>query len=158
MDSKRCSTCGEVKQIAEFTRRLERKSGYVSACKSCCNKRGKKWYSENKEARQKTIHKWAIKNRDRRAKQAREYRKNNMARFNRALRKYRLMHPLAMRAVDKVKYAVKTGKLIKPKECSICGDSTQRIHGHHEDYSKPLDVIWLCQPCHYKAHGKLQEG
>ncbi len=47
--------------------------------------------------------------------------------------------------------ALRAGKVIRPKECQDCG-TVARIQGHHDDYSKPLDVRWLCVPCHTKAH------
>ena len=47
--------------------------------------------------------------------------------------------------------AVKSGRLDRPSACSECGDSG-KIHGHHEDYSKPLEVRWLCSSCHGLAH------
>jgi hypothetical protein len=43
--------------------------------------------------------------------------------------------------------AIKKGKIIKPTHCSKCGKAG-KIEGHHEDYSKPLEVIWLCKACH----------
>lgn len=50
--------------------------------------------------------------------------------------------------------AVKSGKISKPSNCSDCGNLTpsKYLHGHHEDYSRPLDVIWLCRKCHAARH------
>jgi hypothetical protein len=52
-----------------------------------------------------------------------------------------------------VQYAVTTGKLVRPKECSECGGPGP-IDAHHEDYSpdKKLDIIWLCHCCHMRRH------
>ena len=46
---------------------------------------------------------------------------------------------------------VRNGKIIRPNQCSKCS-STGNIHAHHEDYSKPLKVIWLCKKCHTRLH------
>ena len=57
------------------------------------------------------------------------------------------------RVRGKVYYAVKTGVLIRPHTCSRCGNSSSyKIEGHHNDYLKPLEVIWLCKICHGKEH------
>lgn len=48
--------------------------------------------------------------------------------------------------------AVRDGRVVKGA-CEVCG-STQRVHGHHDDYDKPLEVRWLC-PSH---HGELRRG
>ena len=53
--------------------------------------------------------------------------------------------------------AVKNGKIKKPGFCQSCF-RTGRIHGHHCDYSKPLDVIWFCASCHTKWHKENGEG
>lgn len=39
----------------------------------------------------------------------------------------------------------------KPSTCQKCGCECN-THGHHEDYSKPLDVIWVCAACHSAIH------
>ena len=48
-------------------------------------------------------------------------------------------------------YALRMGRVAKADFCTICG-SDQEIEGHHEDHSKPLEVVWLCRNCHVKYH------
>jgi hypothetical protein len=47
--------------------------------------------------------------------------------------------------------AVKRGKLIRPDKCEGCQE-TCKPSGHHPDYGYPLEVEWLCTPCHLKLH------
>ncbi len=50
----------------------------------------------------------------------------------------------------KLLYHVQNGN-IKRGKCEICAE-TKDIEGHHFDYSKPLDVIWLCTVHHKAVH------
>ena len=64
-----------------------------------------------------------------------------------------------MNAVPKKKkveanLAVKKASLIAPDVCEKCGEA-RRVLAHHEDYDKPLDVLWLCFSCHAKRHTEL---
>lgn len=54
---------------------------------------------------------------------------------------------------SRVSRAIKTGALIRPGRCSMCGTADAKINAHHPDYRKPLEVIWLCYRCHQHAHG-----
>jgi hypothetical protein len=47
--------------------------------------------------------------------------------------------------------AILAGKVEKLKHCSKCG-AEGRIEGHHRDYTRPLDVVWLCRQCHVNEH------
>jgi hypothetical protein len=47
----------------------------------------------------------------------------------------------------------KRGKLMKVP-CEKCGSPRSQMH--HDDYSKPLDVRWLCRPCHMALHRELE--
>ena len=49
--------------------------------------------------------------------------------------------------------------LTKPTKCEMCGkpDSLTNngrsiIQAHHEDYNKPLEVLWVCISCHTRLH------
>ena len=61
-------------------------------------------------------------------------------------------HPERRKAHKAVSYALKTGKL-KKQNCRECGVAV--VQAHHEDYSKPLEVIWLCPKHHYEYDQKL---
>jgi hypothetical protein len=57
-------------------------------------------------------------------------------------------------AGERVRLAVRRGKLIKPTSCDECGTPGKGIglQAHHADYTKPLDVAWLCPTCHAGRH------
>ena len=59
------------------------------------------------------------------------------------------------RAHQRVAEAVRTGKIARPDRCTRCGRSAKRIEGHHDNYQKPLDVMWLCVFCHRHRHEEL---
>ena len=59
-------------------------------------------------------------------------------------------------AYQKVQNAKRRGELIIPGKCSRCG-SPDRIEAHHHDYSKPLDVNWLCHKCHREEHSTIRD-
>lgn len=66
-------------------------------------------------------------------------------------KRYELKNRSKFLARRRVANALGRGELVKPLTCSACSKPS-RIHAHHEDYSKPLEVIWLCHGCHMKIH------
>ena len=73
-----------------------------------------------------------------------------------AVTRHRQLHPEQNKAQCRLHYAVRTGKITR-QPCVVCG-SMVNLHAHHHDYSKPLEVMWLCQEHHFNQHGKRKVG
>lgn len=73
-----------------------------------------------------------------------------------AVRRWAAKHPERRRASHIVGNAVRDGRLIPWPVCAVpeCSDKPQ---GHHPDYSRPLDVVWLCDEHHKQAHALVRE-
>lgn len=56
---------------------------------------------------------------------------------------------LRIKARSDLNHAVRDGRL-KKMNCKICDN--EKSEAHHHDYSKPLDVIWLCKMHHHAIH------
>ena len=67
-------------------------------------------------------------------------------------RNWKKNNPEKVKAHHLLRYAVRIGIVIK-KPCEICGDINSM--GHHADYNKPLEVMWLCSKHHKEIHAKL---
>jgi len=63
-------------------------------------------------------------------------------------------HPDRRAANHAVGSALRAGKLLR-QPCWVCGD---KAHAHHPDYSRPLDVVWLCPPHHKQAHALVSQS
>ena len=63
--------------------------------------------------------------------------------------RYRYNNPEKRHARRYIQYRVAAGK-IKREPCERCGDTP--THAHHEDYSRPHDIVWLCHKCHFEIH------
>lgn len=78
--------------------------------------------------------------------------KGALAKFNHSLESdYRVLSKEQAQASAKICDAVNKGK-IERQPCIVCGDPNSE--GHHEDYSKPMEVIWLCDKHHKQKHNE----
>lgn len=64
------------------------------------------------------------------------------------------MPPQIKRALKAVEKAVRLGHLVNPGICERC-HGRKRVDAHHEDYSKPLDIVWFCRQCHMDRHAEM---
>ena len=129
------------------------------------------WRSMRKDPEQSRIYsrKYYLANRKKIMEQVRQYRVNNREKISAARKESARNDPDKYRAQtaryrskkikkydqkhanEAVFNAIQTGKLIRPKTCSKCG-MEGKVDGHHPDYTKRLEVIWLCRCCHMYAH------
>jgi hypothetical protein len=66
-------------------------------------------------------------------------------------------NPLRHSAREKYRGALRSGLLVR-QPCEVCGD--EKVDGHHDDYTKPLEVRWLCRKHHLEYHRmiRLEKG
>jgi hypothetical protein len=83
-------------------------------------------------------------------KDTNQYRKDNPIEALKTRIRTCEKNPTHMNANRVVNAAVEAGVINRPDECQGCGRkaSETRLSAHHHDYTKPLDVIWLCAACH----------
>ena len=141
--TKKCTKCGQVRPLTRFP--LEKRYPGIrrAQCLDCCNAYGRAWRRRNlARARARDRHYW----RKFKAYYAR-YEKRPDVRRKRAVR-------------QAVFWAVRTGLIEKKNACEKCGASAKvaRLHAHHADYTRPLDVVWLCTLCHGETHQKPAPG
>ena len=151
---KTCFKCGKHFPLSDFYTHKRMHDGHLNKCKSCTK--------QDVEIRRQLKLKdpeWVENEYERHRIKQRKYREEGkcarvpMEKRKLSLAKYRLRFPLKKQAVHSVRLAIKSGKL-KRLPCVVCGCAES--HGHHEDYSKPLDVVWLCAAHHAERHNELR--
>jgi hypothetical protein len=138
---KECFKCKTVKPLAEFYTHSRMADGHLNKCKGCAK-------SDSNKNRGENLEKIRAYDRERAKKPDRI---KAAAEVTRAWREEDSRRALAH---GKVARALKSGNLLK-HPCIRCGNP--KSVAHHEDYDKPLDVMWLCQPCHKQRHKELKE-
>ena len=138
MTIKKCFKCGQEKELDEFYVHPEMADGHLGKCKDCTlsdvsiNYRAKRPYYAEYE----------------RIRSLREGRKAKALEYQ---RKRRTNNPEKNIARSAVSNALRDGNLEK-QPCEVCG--SERSQAHHDDYSQPLLVTWLCRTHHLERHGK----
>lgn len=149
---KNCFKCGATKPYTEFYKHKQMRDGYMGKCKSCAKSDTKKNREANLEYYQEYDRKRHYGNPKRRAaslEASRKWRKENAARHAELTKAWAQRNPEKRKAHNAVANALRDGK-IERKPCELCGD--ENVQAHHHDYSKPLDVVWLCHAHHVQHH------
>jgi hypothetical protein len=128
-----------------------REAGYRDKNRDKIKAQKSEYQRKNKDAIRGLKREYYQTNREKIMQRDSEYSKTPHAKETRKIsgKKRRDENPLIHRAHNEVARALRTGELIKPKKCEGCGKE-KKLGGHHEDYTKPLEVDWLCQLCHMR--------
>ena len=89
-------------------------------------------------------------------KRLKQYRDRNKQKIRSIVKKYETNNKTKVLCWAKIKQAVKNKTIKKPVCCEVCGQG-KKLDAHHKDYTKPLEVMWLCRTCHKNLH-KIQKG
>jgi ribosomal protein S27AE len=131
---KRCSTCKLVLELSEFYKDKSRKSGYTNRCKKCERIFCRAKRDRNPLSFKKKDTSYYLRNKEKVISRRKQWYSQN---------KFKAL------AHEQVKKALLRGNLLR-KPCEECGD--EKSIAHHEDYSKPLEVRWLCEKHHMLLH------
>jgi hypothetical protein len=138
---KKCIECGTYKDLDCFHNNCKSLDGKAGCCKICANKRFKEYSKTDHYIKIRKEYYEKIRLTD-------KYKAN----VKRKTLIYRKKYPEKRIAHYMIYNHVKSGK-IKRLPCEICGDINSQAH--HPDYSKPLDVVWLCVKHHVEESIKL---
>jgi len=149
---KTCFKCLQSLPLEAFYKHSAMGDGRLGKCKECTKSDVKKHRLENLERiraydkmRGSIPHRVAAR---------KEYAKTEAGRaaHRKALKVSKERFPERAAARYKVSNAIRDGRL-KRLPCLVCGDTAE---AHHPDYSRPLDVMWLCQPHHKETHALVE--
>ncbi len=146
---KNCFKCGESKPISEFYKHPMMADGHLGKCKNCNKK-------DTKERIERVKHDpdWREKERARCRDKMNKRRALGLDKQDRGYQKrWQKRHPQKRSAQLAAYKAFKRGLILRDPVCSECKEDVP-LQMHHPDYSKPLEIQWLCVKCHGKAHRK----
>jgi hypothetical protein len=164
-----CKDCSRKKnKVSQYNRKDEHKKKckeYREKNKEYLLEKAKEYYYKNREEQLKKREDYRKKNKkkislrealkrisdedrfEKNRKKHYEWSKDNREKLNEYQRNWYQQNKVKRRAHVILHRAINSGKVMRPEKCSQCNKKC-KVDGHHEDYSKPLDVVWICRACH----------
>lgn len=138
MEQKQCFKCLCMKPLYQFYRHPAMADGHLGKCKDCT----KVDVRANRAARTDQYRAY-YHDRARTPKGRAQQASNRKA--------MRAKYPDKYRTRNKFSRALQDGRITPWPVCAV-PECDQKPEGHHPDYSRPLDVVWLCRTHHIAAH------
>lgn len=164
-----CKECAKKqnKEICDRNKEVYKKKHYEYREKNreILNEKSKKYYYKNREKVLKKSKEYRHKNKknismkeslkrisdidrfEKNRKRHYEWSVNNRERLNQWQRDWYQKNKEKRRAHVVLHRAIKKGIIVRSSVCEKCNEQC-KADGHHENYSKPLQVVWLCRKCH----------
>jgi hypothetical protein len=146
-----CKDCGVEKPMSEYYLHKGMMDGHLNQCKKCVRervsnnvKKNSEYYKKYEQERNKLPSRVQARKEYRQTERGKIYVANARANFK---KKFPMKH--ACHVI--VSCALRNGSIKKETKCSEC-QSSKNVQAHHDDYTKPLSVRWLCSFCHSKWH------
>ena len=155
MGKKKCCRCKSVKSLEDFSRNKSFSDGRQHRCKKCSKICDAAYYKKHRTAILSKTRKYAAENRTNIISKARKYYAEHRDISGVKYHEYRQCNQESIKAQETINTSIRSGSLIRPDVCSKCNKPCVP-DGHHEDYSKQLDVTWLCRSCHKRLHADLK--
>lgn len=152
---KTCFKCKEAKALDGFYTHKMMADGYLNKCKECAKADEKARRAGSGRERMLSYDRARSMREDRVAARA-IYQQTEAGKsaHARAASKYAERHPDRYSARNILNAAVRDKKL-KPWTACALPECCAKPQAHHPDYSRPLDVVWLCPSHHKQAHALI---
>lgn len=148
---KTCFKCRYIRPLCFFYRHSMMRDGHLNKCIACAK-------ADVIKHRLKNLNRVQAYDRSRAMQLHRiaarvEYLKTERGReiIRRSTLKYQAAHPDRRRAHITLGNAIRDGKVVPWPVCAV-PECDCRPQAHHPDYSRPLDVVWLCPAHHRQTH------
>ena len=155
-----CKTCGEVKPLMDFYQASN--GGLFRDCKPCVCARVRAnrlvkidQYTAYERGRANLPHRVEARNIYAKTDGGKAAKKRAQIKYNKtpackeSKRRFIRKNPSKRASHLIVGSALRSGKLTR-QPCEVCG--AEKAQAHHDDYTKPLDVRWLCTRHHAEWH------
>jgi hypothetical protein len=153
--TKDCTKCGLEKRRGDFYADSRKADGLMCICKEC-HKDGMRAVRQARADYYREFDRQRVNRPERVALRA-AYRTTARGQERVAVgrKKWSERNPEKRAAHITVGNAVRNGRLIK-RPCEVCGNP--EVEAHHDDYSKPLKVRWLCTEHHIGHHVEVRRA